>query len=98
MPVSCLASTLQMEATCSSETSVDFQRTRRDNSVGIATGYGLDGHGSIPRKNKRIFSTSQPPDRFWGPPILRREADLSPPSITEVKNGGALPPLLHMSS
>jgi hypothetical protein len=36
-----------------------------------------------------IFSGIQLPDH---------EADNSPPSIAEVKNGGALPPLLHMSS
>jgi hypothetical protein len=41
----------------------------------------------------------------WGPKAdyLRvtrpgREADHSPPSSAEVKNGGAVPPLLHMSS
>ena len=39
-------------------------------SVGVATGYGLDGPG-IERKNPdggEIFSTC--PDRPWGPPSL----------------------------
>jgi hypothetical protein len=29
----------------------------RDSSVGIATGYGLDGRGSIPGKGKKFFSS-----------------------------------------
>jgi hypothetical protein len=29
---------------------------------------------------------------------LGREADLSPPSSAEIKNGGAIPALPHMSS
>jgi hypothetical protein len=36
--------------------------------VGIATGYGLDGQGSIPGRCKRFFSSSQRPDRLWGLP------------------------------
>jgi hypothetical protein len=35
----------------------------RDSSVGIATGYGIDGPGSIPG-GERIFSSPQRPDRF----------------------------------
>jgi hypothetical protein len=42
----------------------------RDSSVGIATGYGLDGRGSISGKDKRFFYTSQRPDRPWDPPSL----------------------------
>jgi hypothetical protein len=36
----------------------------------------------------------------WVPGIKRqgREADRSPPSSAEVNNGGAIPPLPHMSS
>jgi hypothetical protein len=34
----------------------------RDSSVGIATGYWLDGQGSIPGRGKRFFSTPQRPD------------------------------------
>jgi hypothetical protein len=30
--------------------------------------------------------------------LQRLEADHSPPSASEIKNGGAVPPLLHMSS
>jgi hypothetical protein len=40
------------------------------NSVGIATGYGLDTRGSIPGKGKRFFSTPQRPDMLWGSPSL----------------------------
>jgi hypothetical protein len=42
----------------------------RDSSVGIATGYRLDGQSSIPGEGKRLFSTSQRVDRLWGPPSL----------------------------
>jgi hypothetical protein len=42
----------------------------RDSSVGTATGYGLDGWGSISSRGKRFFSTPQRPDRLWGPPSL----------------------------
>jgi hypothetical protein len=84
----------------------------RDSSVGIATGYRLDGRSSIPGRDK-IFSSPQRPDRLWGPPSLLfngyrgsfpgvkqpgPEADHSPPSSTEVKNCGAVSPLPHMSS
>jgi hypothetical protein len=70
---------------------------------------GLDGQGSNPGKSKKFFSTSQGPDRLWGPLSLLtngyrgdyfprevkrsgREADRSPPSSAEVKNGGGMPP------
>jgi hypothetical protein len=39
-----------------------------DSSVGIATGYGLDGQGSIPVSGKRFFSPPQLPDRLWAYP------------------------------
>jgi hypothetical protein len=70
-----------------------------DNSVGIATAYGLDGRGSIPARGKRFFSialllahpTSYPmgnggsfPDGKTG----EHEIYHSPPSSSEVKNGG----------
>jgi hypothetical protein len=41
-----------------------------DSSVGIPTGYGLDGLGSIPGRGKIFFSTPQHLARIWGPPIL----------------------------
>jgi hypothetical protein len=59
----------------------------------------------------RIFSSPQRPDRLWGSPIQwapgalsrgggvrrqGREAGDSPPSSTEVKKSGAVPPILHM--
>ena len=68
-----------------------------DISVGIATGYGLDGPGSNPGGGE-IFRTC--PDRPWGPhsplyneypvfpgskELLGRDADPSPPSSVVVK-------------
>jgi hypothetical protein len=43
----------------------DFRNYSRDNSVGIAMGYGLDGWGSIPGRSKRFVFFPQPPD--WLP-------------------------------
>jgi hypothetical protein len=52
-----------------------------------------------------IASRSTQPPIKWVPGDLspdvkwwRREADHSPPSIVEIKNGGALPPLSSTSS
>jgi hypothetical protein len=43
----------------------------RDSTVGIATGYGLDGRvGVRVPVGARWFSTPRRPDRFWGPPSL----------------------------
>ena len=68
-------------------------------SVGIATGYGLDGTGSNPDGGE-IFRTC--PDRIWGPRSLLynghrvfpggkerpgRDADPSPPSNAVVMKG-----------
>jgi hypothetical protein len=39
----------------------------RDSSVGVATGYGLEGPG-IESLWRRVFHTC--PDRHWGPPSL----------------------------
>jgi hypothetical protein len=39
-------------------------------TVGIATGYWLDGRGSFPGRDRRLFSTPHLPDRLWGPPSL----------------------------
>jgi hypothetical protein len=38
-----------------------------DSSVGIATGHGLDGGGSIPGKGKGFFLSPKSPDQFQGP-------------------------------
>ena len=69
----------------------------RDSSVGIATGYGLDGPG---------IESRTCPDRPWGPPSLLyngyrispavkeqlgHDADPSLPSSAVVKNGRAIP-------
>jgi hypothetical protein len=84
----------------------------RDSSVGIATDHGQDGRGSNPDR-VRSFSSPQRPDRLRGPTSLLsngyrglfpgvkrpgREADHSPPTSVEVKNGGSIPPLPHMCS
>jgi hypothetical protein len=48
------------------------RKSSRDISVGIATGYGLDGRGVgvwIPVE-ARFFSSSCCPDRLWDPPSL----------------------------
>jgi hypothetical protein len=42
-------------------------REGRDTSVGIATGYELDGRHSIPGRSKKCFSSLQSPGRLWGP-------------------------------
>jgi hypothetical protein len=44
----------------------------RDSSVGIRTGYGLDGPGMNPDGDE-IFRTR--PDRPWGPPSLLYNGD-----------------------
>jgi hypothetical protein len=85
-----------------------------DSSIGIGMGCALDGWGSIPGSGKEFFSSSQNPDRYWGPPNLLskgywwlfpprlkrlgHEADHSTQSGAEVKNSGAIPSLLQMYS
>jgi hypothetical protein len=73
----------------------------------------MDGPGSIPGKGKIfLFSTAskralrpthapiQWAQGNLSPEVKRagREAGHSPPTSAEVKNGGAIPPLPHMSS
>jgi hypothetical protein len=83
------------------------------NSVGIATGYGLNGRSSIPGSVKIIlFSTAcrtalgstQPPVQ-WAPGVLSPgvkwpglETDYSPVSRAEIKNDEAIFPPLLISS
>jgi hypothetical protein len=90
-----------------------FYIMSRDSSVIIASGYGIDCRGSVPLRGKVfIFSTaSRPVLGPTQPPILwaqaalspgvkwpDREADHSPPSNAEVKNGKAMPSLPNSSS
>jgi hypothetical protein len=85
----------------------------QDSSVGIVTGYGLDGRGSIPGRDKIfLFSIASRPALGptqrpiqWVPGALSPgkkqqvcEADHSAPSSAEVKNDGAVCSLLHTSS
>jgi hypothetical protein len=85
----------------------------RDSSVVIGTSYGLYYRGSIPGSGKTSFPIPQCPDQLCGPPShlsngyrkvfpevkrQRREAQHSPPSRGEMKNGGdtyTLPIRLH---
>jgi hypothetical protein len=82
-------------------------------SVGIKTDYGLEGRLSNRGRGKIfLFSTAsrsalgpnQPPVQWVSgavSPEVKRpglEADHSPPSSAEVKNGEAIPPLSYMSS
>jgi hypothetical protein len=74
-----------------------------DSSVGIGTGYELVGRDSFRGENKSVQRSTHPPTG-WIPRTLSSgekrpgsEADHSPTSSVEVKNGGAIPPLPHMS-
>jgi hypothetical protein len=83
-----------------------------DSSVSIARGYGLDDPCSIPGSERFSFlhnaksgSRAHPPSYPMGtgafPSGVKgqgREADYSPPSRAEIKNGGAIPSLPHMFS
>jgi hypothetical protein len=78
--------------------------------------YGLDDRGSIPDRGRGFFLQPLRPDRLWGQPSLLysgyrgsfpggkarpgRDADHSPESSAEVKNGyeRAIPPLTPSSS
>jgi hypothetical protein len=79
----------------------------------IRTGNRLDGRGSIPGRDKiflffivsrQVMEITQPPVQWVpgtiSPGIKRagREADHSPPSSAEDKNGRSIPPLPHTSS
>jgi hypothetical protein len=79
-----------------------------DSSDGIANGYGMR-FPAVARGYSTLHSVQtgsgapQPPSQ-WVPSALsprvkrpRSEADLSPKSSAEVKNGGAIPPLPHTS-
>jgi hypothetical protein len=85
----------------------------RDSPVGVATCYGLDDRSLIPGRGKKYFSTPRRRERLLGPPSPPIQwvpgalslgvklpvpvADLSPSSSVEVKNGGAISPLPHMT-
>jgi hypothetical protein len=83
----------------------------RDSSVGIASAYGMETRrpGFNYRHGEEVILRSAQgpvhPPFSWVPEILfprikrpGRETDHSAPSSAEVKNGGVIPPLLHMSS
>jgi hypothetical protein len=68
-------------------------------SVGITTGYGLDGWGSIPERSK-IFSLLHSVQTGSGglPASYPMGTGYSFSGGKEVKNGGAIPPLSHTPS
>jgi hypothetical protein len=84
---------------------VFYELSLNNLGVRIATGYGMDGRGSISSRGKIfLFSTlyrlalvpTQPPFQ-WVPGALSLEvkrlghvADYSPPTSANVKNGGAI--------
>jgi hypothetical protein len=75
----------------------------RDGSIGIATGYVPDGRdsGHSIQAGCGPHPASYPMDTGASSPEVKRpgsDADHSSPSSAEVKNGGAIPPLLHTSS
>jgi hypothetical protein len=88
-----------------------FVVNNEDSSIGTATDYELDDRSSI-LGSIRLFCTpsrpilgpTQPPNQWVSGALSAwvkrkwREANHSPPSSTEVKNGGAIPPLPHISS
>jgi hypothetical protein len=68
----------------------------RDDSVGIAVSYELDGTGFIPGREKRNVHSAQTdcgayPSLIQWVPWPGREADHSLPSSPVLKNGGAMP-------
>jgi hypothetical protein len=72
------------------------RRRSPDISVGIATGYGLGSQGSIRgpvAHPQRVLVVISPGLKWPG-----REAEHSPPSTAEVKNGGAIPRLRYVPS
>jgi hypothetical protein len=79
----------------------------RDSSVHILIGYRLDGQGSFPGRDNRIFSSPQRPHWLWVPASLliygypwgwpEHESDHSLPTTAKVKNSGVIPPLPHIS-
>jgi hypothetical protein len=65
---------------------------------GVTLGCGIDGRVSL--HTAQTGSGAHPASVRYprGPRLKGCEAGHSPPSSAEVKNGGALPPHLHMSS
>jgi hypothetical protein len=70
--------------------------------VGTATGYKLDGPGSIPGRDKIFFSSTASRPTLgsiqWVPGVKRlgREPENSPTTSAEKRKGGVTPPLLHV--
>jgi hypothetical protein len=65
----------------------------RDSSVGIATGF-KSGQGQYFSLLHSLQTSSEAQLAYYP----GRQADHSPPSSTEVKDGGAIRPLPHLSS
>jgi hypothetical protein len=67
-------------------------------SVGIATGYGIYGRGSIPGGAYDFLLLHSVQTVSWAHPASENESDPSPQSSVDTKNGGVMPPLQHTSS
>jgi hypothetical protein len=83
---------------------IHFDTESRDNAVGIATGYGLDGRGVGVRdpEGVELFSSPRRPDRFWDYPASYPTGIRGslPPSNAEAKNMwicAATPPYVFMA-
>jgi hypothetical protein len=63
---------------CSCLFLVTFMDTSRNSSVGITTSCSIDGRGTVPGRGRIFFSSSQCPDRLWGPPSLPSNWYLGP--------------------
>jgi hypothetical protein len=108
-----LTSPLAYYTAATATATVGYYKRSRDSSVGTTTGYWLDGLDSRHRKSF-LFSTASGPDLGPIQPPVQwilgagvfprgvkrpgRETDHSPPSSAEVKKGGTIRPIIHMSS
>jgi hypothetical protein len=99
--------------TATDSISISIFNRRWSSSVGIATGYELEGRGTIPYVGQSFsllrsgqigsgaHAVSCPKGTgrsFPGVKRLDNEADHSATSRAEVKNGGAIPPLSQICS
>jgi hypothetical protein len=102
------------KSVCAEEDNLIKLKIKRVHTLQLSrsTSYGLDGQSSISGKcNLFLLHSVRPPLRLTQPPMQLvpgalypvenrpgREADHSPPTDAEVKNGEAISPLPHESS
>jgi hypothetical protein len=78
---------------------VHCSKRSRNSSVGIATGYGLDGRGSFPSRDKSFLVSIAASRELY--PLVWSGMGMqltTHPSSDNVKKNGAIPPLLHVFS